>query len=85
MGDAMVDQYVIPLIFPLFPFLHRRLTRHSLARCIALLRDLKTVPEKDVKELCNRAREILIEESNVQIVDPPVVVRLSLLLFFFCL
>ena len=33
------------------------------------------IKESEVKELCNKAREILIEESNVQRVDAPVTVR----------
>jgi serine/threonine-protein phosphatase 4 catalytic subunit len=34
------------------------------------------IKESEVKELCNKAREILVEESNVQRVDAPVTVRL---------
>lgn len=33
--------------------------------------------ESQVKELCNKAREILIEESNVQRIDAPVTVSLA--------
>lgn len=39
----------------------------QLLRCEILL-------ESQVKELCNKAREILVEESNVQKVDAPVTV-----------
>lgn len=41
---------------------------------IATLRSCKLITEKQVKELCNKAREILIEESNVQCVDAPVTI-----------
>ena len=34
----------------------------------------EVIKEIEVKELCNKAREILIEESNVQRVDAPVTV-----------
>lgn len=33
------------------------------------------IKELDVRELCTKAREILLEESNVQRVDSPVTVR----------
>lgn len=33
------------------------------------------ISEEEVKRLCIKAREILIEEANVQIVDSPVTVR----------
>ena len=32
------------------------------------------ITEAEVRELCNKAREILIEESNIQKVDTPVTV-----------
>lgn len=38
------------------------------------------ITEEQVKQLCLKAREILIEEANVQVVDAPVTVRL--LVFF---
>lgn len=37
------------------------------------------ISEQEVKSLCAKAREILLQEGNVQIVDSPVTVRL----FFF--
>ena len=37
-----------------------------------MLRRGELLPEKEVMELCWKAREILIEESNVQRVDTPV-------------
>lgn len=48
---------------------------HSdLDRQIAQLRKCETISENEVKNLCSKAREILIEESNVQRVDAPVTV-----------
>jgi hypothetical protein len=37
------------------------------------------ISEEQVKQLCIKAREILIEEGNVQVVDSPVTVRLTVL------
>jgi serine/threonine-protein phosphatase 4 catalytic subunit len=39
------------------------------------LRKCQIISEAEVKALCAKAREILIEESNVQRVDSPVTVR----------
>lgn len=52
----------------------------DLDRQIALLRECKLISETEVKALCAKAREILIEESNVQYVDSPVTVCLLLLI-----
>eukprot|EP00008_Paramoeba_atlantica_P009875 CAMPEP_0201478392 /NCGR_PEP_ID=MMETSP0151_2-20130828/3244_1 /ASSEMBLY_ACC=CAM_ASM_000257 /TAXON_ID=200890 /ORGANISM="Paramoeba atlantica, Strain 621/1 / CCAP 1560/9" /LENGTH=306 /DNA_ID=CAMNT_0047859455 /DNA_START=133 /DNA_END=1053 /DNA_ORIENTATION=+ len=41
---------------------------------IAQLMRCETISEKEVKDLCLKAREILMEESNVQRVDAPVTV-----------
>lgn len=41
---------------------------------ISLLRDCKLISEDEVRDLCLRAREILIEEENVQHVDAPVTI-----------
>ena len=41
---------------------------------IEQLRDCKCISEKEVKILCEKVKEILIEESNVQPVSAPVVV-----------
>ena len=41
---------------------------------IALLMDQKQLPEPDIKRLCDKAREILMAESNVQPVKCPVTV-----------
>jgi serine/threonine-protein phosphatase 4 catalytic subunit len=43
---------------------------------IELLRKCELITEAEVRDLCNKAREILIEESNVQRVDAPVTVLL---------
>lgn len=46
----------------------------DLDRQIEQLRRCETITESEVKALCSKAREILIEESNVQRVDAPVTV-----------
>ena len=43
-------------------------------RQIEQLRHCEIIKESEVKALCAKAREILIEESNVQRVDSPVTV-----------
>ena len=50
----------------------------SLTSCsqIAQLQRCEPITEEEVKQLCLKAREILIEEGNVQVVDSPVTVRL---------
>jgi len=50
---------------------HRRLSQiEQLTRC-------EPISEEQVKRLCLKAREILIEEGNVQVVDSPVTVSLE--------
>lgn len=44
-------------------------------RQIEQLKRCDPIPEAAVKELCLKAKEILIEEANVQYVDTPVTVR----------
>ncbi|KAJ1650791.1 phosphoprotein phosphatase PP4 catalytic subunit [Dispira simplex] len=46
----------------------------DLDRQIRMLRNCEIISELEVKELCYKAREILIEESNVQQVDAPVTI-----------
>merc|ERR1711881_662775 len=46
----------------------------DLDRQIEQLRRCEIIKENEVKALCAKAREILIEESNVQRVDSPVTV-----------
>ena len=47
----------------------------DLDRQIEVLRRCEVIKESEVKALCSKAREILVEESNVQRVDSPVTVR----------
>ncbi|KAG1133596.1 hypothetical protein G6F42_001273 [Rhizopus arrhizus] len=47
----------------------------DLDRQLEQLRRGEIITEQEVKELCTKAREILIEESNVQRVDAPVTQR----------
>jgi len=49
---------------------------NDLDRQIEQLRQCEIIGEQEVKALCFKAREILIEESNVQRVDSPVTVSL---------
>ena len=44
---------------------------------ISRLRKCEALEEHEVKNLCDKAREILVDESNVQRVDAPVTVRQS--------
>ena len=46
----------------------------DLDRQIEQLRRCEVIKESEVKALCAKAREILVEESNVQRVDSPVTV-----------
>lgn len=52
----------------------------DLDRQIEQLRRCEIIKESEVKALCAKAREILVEESNVQRVDSPVTVSF----FFTC-
>lgn len=47
-------------------------------RQIEQLVQCEPISEEQVKRLCIKSREILIEEGNVQVVDSPVTVRTSL-------
>ncbi len=49
----------------------------DLDRQIDQLKRCEYLKESEVKALCTKAREILIEESNVQKIDAPVTVTLS--------
>ncbi|KAJ4300373.1 phosphoprotein phosphatase PP4 catalytic subunit [Collariella sp. IMI 366227] len=46
----------------------------DLDRAIAQLRACRPIPEADVRELCHKARELLIEEGNVVTVNAPVTI-----------
>ncbi len=60
----------------LFAILHSRTHTHTRAQSqIEQLIQCNPISEEQVKRLCIKAREILIEESNVQVVDAPVTVR----------
>ena len=47
----------------------------TISRAIEQLRACRPIPEPQVRELCYKARELLIEEGNVVGVDAPVTVR----------
>lgn len=47
---------------------------HTLQSQIEQLIQCTPISEEQVKRLCIKAREILVEESNVQVVDAPVTV-----------
>jgi serine/threonine-protein phosphatase 4 catalytic subunit len=48
----------------------------DLDRQIQQLKECKILPENEVKELCNKARDIFIEEANVQDIRAPVTVSI---------
>ena len=50
-------------------------TSHNLDQQIERLRNCEYLKEEEVKQLCIKAREILVNESNVQRVEAPVTVR----------
>jgi serine/threonine-protein phosphatase 4 catalytic subunit len=51
----------------------------DLDRQIEQLKNCEIIKESEVKALCAKAREILVEESNVQRVDAPVTVNFRLI------
>lgn len=51
-------------------------TVSDLDRQIAALRRCEYLKESEVKAICSKAREILVDESNVQRVDAPVTVSI---------
>lgn len=55
----------------------------DLDRQIEQLKRCEPLKESEVKALCLKAMEILVEESNVQRVDAPVTVSLRIFLRFF--
>lgn len=67
------------LYFRFSCFLDLRVDARS-CRAIAQLRACRPIPEADVRQLCHKAREILIEEGNVVTVTAPVTVCLYKLL-----
>ena len=61
----------------------------DLDRQIEQLKKCEIIKESEVKALCAKAREILVEESNVQRVDSPVTVSIFRILqlslgYFLC-
>lgn len=46
----------------------------DLDKAIAQLRSCRPIPESQVREVCYKARELLIEEGNVVTVNAPVTV-----------
>ena len=54
--------------------------KHDLDQWIEQLKKCEYIKESEVKSLCQRAKEILIEESNVQNVESPVTVSAVALL-----
>jgi serine/threonine-protein phosphatase 4 catalytic subunit len=52
----------------------------DLDRQIQQLKECRILPENEVKELCNKARDIFIEEANVQ--DIPAPVTVSIIYFY---
>lgn len=53
----------------------------DLDRQIEQLKKCEIITENEVKALCSKAREILVEESNVQRVDAPVTVSIRKTVF----
>ena len=50
-------------------------TKHfDLDRQISQLKSCEYLKESEVRELCNMARDILIEESNIQVINSPVTI-----------
>lgn len=49
-------------------------TNHDVNQWIEQLKKCEYIKENEVKALCTRAKEILQEESNVQVVESPVTV-----------
>ena len=52
-------------------------TNYDVDQWIEQLKKCEYIKEAEVKALCTRAKEILIEESNVQSVESPVTVSIS--------
>ena len=57
------------------PFLRNMVDTADLDEQIERLKKCEYLKEAEVKALCEKAQEILLEESNVQRVDSPVTVR----------
>lgn len=57
---------------------HKMSDYSDLDRQIETLKRCEIIKENEVKALCAKAREILVEEGNVQRVDSPVTVSVRL-------
>ena len=51
-------------------------TNADLDRQIEQLKRCECIKESEVRDLCNKARDILLEESNIQNIFSPITVRL---------
>lgn len=49
----------------------------DLDRQISLLKSCECIKESEVRDLCNLARDILLEESNIQNISSPITVSTS--------
>lgn len=47
---------------------------NKLERSIEMLKNCELLPEADVKAICEKAKEILVKESNIEKVSTPVTV-----------
>ncbi len=52
-------------------------TNADLDRQIDLLKRCEIIKESEVRDLCNKARDILLEESNIQNIYSPITVNIS--------
>ena len=52
----------------------------DLDRHIEQLKRCECIKESEVRELCNKARDILMEESNIQNIYSPITVSLSIII-----
>ncbi|KHN86703.1 Serine/threonine-protein phosphatase 4 catalytic subunit 1 [Toxocara canis] len=59
---------------PALPPMPVSITANDLDRQIETLMRCECIPEQEVKALCAKAREILLQEGNVQVVDSPVTI-----------
>ena len=55
----------------------------ELDRQIDQLKRCECIKESEVRELCNKARDILIEESNIQYIYSPITVSYIFLIIYF--
>ena len=65
---------MIKLLLILIKLIKNLNTFEMVDRWLEDLKDMKCLSERDLKELCEKAKEIFIEESNVQNVSAPVII-----------